>query len=205
MFSRIHQRSLLILAFCLLEMFYYCYHLLLVIILRFGFFVIQSWQVFPLGVYSFLLSCQICWHIIGHSSLLQSSVFLQYVVTSSLSFEFVLRGSRGDSVGLGLDHCSKVTISVKGVTEIFWFPSAYKSYAYTVLQFFNSTAQQHYVLKIDTYLNLKMLHCLIIKLCSTLCDPMDCSPPGPSVHGISPARIMEWVAVSSPILKILNW
>ena len=28
------------------------------------------------------------------------------------------------------------------------------------------------------------------------CDPMDCSPPGPSVHGISQARILEWVAIS---------
>ena len=28
-----------------------------------------------------------------------------------------------------------------------------------------------------------------------LCDPMDCSPPGPSVHGISQARILEWVAI----------
>ena len=27
-------------------------------------------------------------------------------------------------------------------------------------------------------------------------DPMDCSPPGPSVHGISQARIPEWVAIS---------
>ena len=29
-----------------------------------------------------------------------------------------------------------------------------------------------------------------------LCDPMDCSPPGPSVHGISQARILEWVPIS---------
>ena len=28
---------------------------------------------------------------------------------------------------------------------------------------------------------------------STLCYPMDCSPPGPSVHGILQARILEWV------------
>ena len=33
--------------------------------------------------------------------------------------------------------------------------------------------------------------------CPTLCDPMECSPPGSSVHGISQARIMEWVAISS--------
>ena len=30
----------------------------------------------------------------------------------------------------------------------------------------------------------------------TLCDPMDCSPPGSSVHGILQARILEWVAIS---------
>ena len=29
----------------------------------------------------------------------------------------------------------------------------------------------------------------------TLCDSMDCSPPGPSVHGILQARVLEWVAV----------
>ena len=33
--------------------------------------------------------------------------------------------------------------------------------------------------------------------CPTLCDPMDCSPPGSSVHGILQARILEWVAISS--------
>ena len=29
------------------------------------------------------------------------------------------------------------------------------------------------------------------------CDPMDCNPPGSSVHEISQARILEWVAISS--------
>ena len=33
--------------------------------------------------------------------------------------------------------------------------------------------------------------------CLTLCDPMDCSPPGSFVHQISQARILEWVAISS--------
>ena len=37
---------------------------------------------------------------------------------------------------------------------------------------------------------------LVAKSCPTLCDPMDCSPPGPSVHGISQAKILEWVAIS---------
>ena len=37
---------------------------------------------------------------------------------------------------------------------------------------------------------------LVAQLRPTLCDYMDCSPPGSSVHGISQARILEWVAIS---------
>ena len=35
------------------------------------------------------------------------------------------------------------------------------------------------------------------QLYQTLCDPMDCSPPGSSVHGILQARILEWLAMPS--------
>ena len=38
--------------------------------------------------------------------------------------------------------------------------------------------------------------CLVTQLCPTRCEPMDCSPPGSSVHGIFQARIMEWVTIS---------
>ena len=38
---------------------------------------------------------------------------------------------------------------------------------------------------------------LVIQSCPTLCDPMDYSPPGSSVHGILQARILEWVSISS--------
>ena len=38
--------------------------------------------------------------------------------------------------------------------------------------------------------------CLVAQLCPTLCNPMDCSPPGSSVHGIFQARVLEWVAIS---------
>ena len=37
---------------------------------------------------------------------------------------------------------------------------------------------------------------LVAQLCLTLCDPVDCSPPGSSVRGILQARILEWVAIS---------
>ena len=36
------------------------------------------------------------------------------------------------------------------------------------------------------------------QLCLTLCDPMDCSPPGSSVHGILQARVQEWIPFPSP-------
>ena len=36
------------------------------------------------------------------------------------------------------------------------------------------------------------------QLCLALCNPMDCSPPGSSVHGIFQARILEWVLFPPP-------
>ena len=49
---------------------------------------------------------------------------------------------------------------------------------------------------------------LVTQSCSTLCNPVDCSPPSFSVHGILQARILEWVAIpfsrgSSPISTCL--
>ena len=36
----------------------------------------------------------------------------------------------------------------------------------------------------------------VAQSCPTLLDPMDCSPPGSSVHGIFQARVLEWVAIA---------
>jgi len=36
----------------------------------------------------------------------------------------------------------------------------------------------------------------VAQSCPTLSDPMDCSPPGSSVHGIFQARVLEWVAIA---------
>ena len=51
--------------------------------------------------------------------------------------------------------------------------------------------------------------CSFALLCPTLCNPMDCSPPGSPVHGIFQARIMEWVAISfsrrSGIAPFMFW
>ena len=48
-----------------------------------------------------------------------------------------------------------------------------------------------------------LLQCMKVKSesevaqsCPTLCDPMDCSPPGSSVHGIFQAKVLEWGAIA---------
>ena len=39
------------------------------------------------------------------------------------------------------------------------------------------------------------MHAKSLQLCPTLCNPIDCSPPVSSVHGILQARTLEWVAM----------
>ena len=43
----------------------------------------------------------------------------------------------------------------------------------------------------------RAVRCLVAQSCLTLCDPMDCRPPGSSVHGDSPGRNTELVAMLS--------
>ena len=43
----------------------------------------------------------------------------------------------------------------------------------------------------NVYIYVCVSMCLFSQSYLTLCDPMDCSPPGSSVHGISQARILE--------------
>ena len=44
----------------------------------------------------------------------------------------------------------------------------------------------------------------VAQSCLTLCDPMDCSLPGSSVHGIFQARVLEWGAIAVYLLSF-NW
>ena len=45
--------------------------------------------------------------------------------------------------------------------------------------------------------HLKVRVCVRAQSCQTLCDTMDYSPPGSSVHGVLQARMLEWIAVPS--------
>ena len=51
-----------------------------------------------------------------------------------------------------------------------------------------------YILYIDKYS--MCVHVQLLHSCLTLCDPVDHSPSGSSIHGILQARILEWVAMS---------
>ena len=42
----------------------------------------------------------------------------------------------------------------------------------------------------------------VVQWCPTPSDPMDCSPPGPPVHGISQARVLEWGAIAFSIDEV---
>ena len=44
---------------------------------------------------------------------------------------------------------------------------------------------------------MECVHAESLQSCLTLCDSMDCSPPGSSVHGIIQVRTLEWVAMPS--------
>ena len=57
-----------------------------------------------------------------------------------------------------------------------------------------------------------LLHCMKVKSesevaqsCLTPSDPMDCSPPGFSGHGICQARVLEWVAIEEHAEHINSW
>ena len=51
------------------------------------------------------------------------------------------------------------------------------------------------IVSITQYINSICCYYLVSKSFPMFCNPMDCRPPGSSVHGISQARILEWIAI----------
>ena len=66
-------------------------------------------------------------------------------------------------------------------------------------------ATVHGVAESDTTEHMRAYTCMhaaaakSLQLCPTLCDPIDGSPPGSSVHGVFQARVLEWVPLPSPM------
>ena len=44
----------------------------------------------------------------------------------------------------------------------------------------------------------------VTQSCPTLCNPMDCSLPGSSIHGILQARVLEWIAIAFSFYTLLT-
>ena len=80
------------------------------------------------------------------------------------------------------------------VTPAFWPGEFHRLYSPTES---DTTERLSLVVSYKTRHTLSMCVCSDTQLCPTLCSPMDCSPPGSSVHGISWTRILEWEAIPS--------
>ena len=66
------------------------------------------------------------------------------------------------------------------------------------MRWMNSAIQSEVSQKEKANYRILMHIVFVAQLSLTLCDPMDCSPPGSSVHGILQARILEWLPFPSP-------
>ena len=65
--------------------------------------------------------------------------------------------------------------------------------------FFKNSREEGHSNRFIQLFTIPLVLCLVAQSWPTLCDPMDCSPPGSAVHGDSlQARILEWVAMLSP-------
>ena len=73
-----------------------------------------------------------------------------------------------------------------------------------ILNFFIFWTINPYLLFSSFDLSVHLLSCSVTQSCPTLCNPMDCSLPGSSVHVIFQAKILEWVAISSS-REICTW
>ena len=64
------------------------------------------------------------------------------------------------------------------------------------MKIFGCYYQESFFSMLEESLQIYSMCVLVAQLCLTLCDPMDCSPPGCFIHGVLQARILKWVAIS---------
>ena len=93
-----------------------------------------------------------------------------------------------------------ISLQSEGLSRVFSNTTVWKHQFFSAQLSLWSNSQCLYMttgktkaLTIQTFVSkVKML---VAQSCLTLCNPLDCSPPGSSVHGILQARILEWVAI----------
>ena len=77
---------------------------------------------------------------------------------------------------------------------MYWF-CIYVSLEYNCAHKHEYTSILHMYIMYD-WVNKPLKESEVAQSCPTCCDPMDCSLPGFSVHGILQARVLEWVTIS---------
>ena len=86
----------------------------------------------------------------------------------------------------------------------FWIPLGFRFhnvYHHHCIMTFKRQSQQTPLFFSEGIHQVILLRAKSLQSCLTLCDPMDCSPPGPTVYGISQARILECSAMGSSWAK----
>ena len=81
------------------------------------------------------------------------------------------------------------------VASIFWLWKIMLLWTWLWTYLFETLMPSHTVI-LNIYMSMCVYVCLVTQSRLTLHDPMDCSPPDSSVHGILQPRILEWVAIS---------
>ena len=81
-------------------------------------------------------------------------------------------------------------------SKVFYFALFFDSLMKMYFTFIHDTVMQDIVSILKLSMKCDLCACINDQLCSILCDPIDCSPPGSSIHGILQAGILEWVPSS---------
>ena len=117
---------------------------------------------------------RLCYSTAFHQSLLKTKLHHKPLLKPGAYFSFTVcweTVGSADQVQVWVSHPS-------------WLSSIWKQYSVFLIGSCRSSRGQY-------------VHAKSLQLCLTLWDPMECSPPGSSVHGILQARILEWVAIPS--------
>ena len=117
----------------------------------------------------------------------------------------VARGCRDGKRG---DVVQRIQTSNYKINKFRGSKIQYGDYSYNTMLYPSKLLREQILNILTTTTNTeKVTECMCAQSCPTLSDLMDCSPPGPSVHGILQARRLEWVAIftSRGFSQPRNW